>query len=58
MTSNDVVIKGANAIDPDGIAGVMLANPVGGTTGNITGPVMAKGINLVIPVGLEKSIPY
>jgi hypothetical protein len=58
MTSKDVVIKGANAIDPDGIAGVMLANPMGGTTGNITVPVMAKGINLVIPVGLEKSIPY
>ncbi len=58
MTSQDVVIKGANAIDPDGIAGVMLANPMGGTTGYITGPVMAKGINLVIPVGLEKSIPY
>lgn len=58
MTSQDVIIKGANAIDPDGIAGVMLANPMGGTTGNITGPVMAKGINLVIPVGLEKSIPY
>jgi len=22
------------------------------------GPVMAKGINLIIPVGIEKSIPY
>lgn len=58
MGSNDVVIKGANAIDPDGIAGVMLANPVGGTTGLILGTVMARGINLVIPVGLEKSIPF
>ncbi len=58
MTSNDVVIKGANAIDPDGIAGVMMANPVGGTTGSSIGPIMAKGINFVIPVGLEKSIPY
>jgi hypothetical protein len=57
MTSEDVVLKGANAIDPDGIAGVMMANPVGGTTGNIIGTVMARGINLVIPVGLEKSIP-
>lgn len=58
MTANDVVIKGANAIDPDGIAGVMMANPVGGTTGAFMGIVMARGINLVIPVGLEKSIPY
>jgi len=58
MGSNDVVIKGANVLDPDGVAGVMLANPVGGTTGQILGTVMARGINLVIPVGLEKSIPY
>ncbi|MCE8426225.1 MAG: hypothetical protein J5U17_10665 [Candidatus Methanoperedens sp.] len=58
MTSHDVVIKGANALDPAGIAGVMMANPAGGTTGAILGTVMARGINLVIPVGLEKSIPY
>lgn len=58
MTSSDVVIKGANALDPDRIAGVMMANPVGGTTGALIGTIMAKGINLVIPVGLEKSIPY
>lgn len=58
MTSKDVVIKGANALDPDGVAGVMMANPVGGTTGASIGTIMARGINLVIPVGLEKSIPY
>jgi len=58
MTSSDVVIKGANAIDPDGVAGVMMANPMGGTTGGFMGIVMARGINLVIPVGLEKSIPF
>ena len=58
MTAQDVVIKGANAIDPDGVAGVMMANPAGGTTGGFLGIVMARGINLVIPVGLEKSIPY
>jgi hypothetical protein len=58
MTSSDVVIKGANAIDPAGIAGVMMANPVGGTTGALIGTVMARGINLIIPVGIEKSIPY
>lgn len=58
MTSHDVVIKGANALDPQGVAGVMMANPVGGTTGSVLGAVMARGIHLVIPVGLEKSIPY
>ncbi len=58
MSARDVVIKGANALDPDNVAGVMMANPSGGTTGSIIGTVMARGINLVIPVGLEKSIPY
>lgn len=58
MTAQDVVIKGANALDPQGVAGVMLANPVGGTTGSLLGTIVAKGINLVIPVGIEKSIPY
>ncbi len=58
MTSQDVVIKGANALDPHGVAGVMLANPIGGTTGSLLGTIVAKGINLVIPVGIEKSIPY
>ncbi len=58
MNAQDVVIKGANALDPHGVAGVMVANPAGGTTGSIIGAVMARGINLVIPVGLEKSIPY
>lgn len=58
MSARDVVIKGANAIDPYGVAGVMMANPQGGTTGSFIGAVMAKGINLVIPVGIEKSIPY
>ncbi len=58
MGSQDVVIKGANALDPQGVAGVMMSHPQGGTTGGILGAVMARGINLVIPVGIEKSIPY
>ncbi len=58
MGSQDVVIKGANALDPQNVAGVMMSSPMGGSTGSILGAVMAKGINLVIPVGLEKSIPY
>jgi hypothetical protein len=58
MGSQDVVIRGANALDPGGIAGVMMANPQGGSTGSSIGAIMARGINLVIPVGLEKSIPY
>jgi hypothetical protein len=34
MTSQDVAIKGANALDPQGAAGVMMSSPVGDTTGS------------------------
>ncbi len=54
---HDVFIKGANAIDPNGTAGVMLASPVGGTIAAALGVVMARGVHMIIPVGLEKTIP-
>ncbi|MEW6593153.1 MAG: hypothetical protein AB1305_05745 [Candidatus Hadarchaeota archaeon] len=57
MGEGDVVIKGANALDSKGTAGVLLASRSGGTIGKVMGPVKSKGITLVIPVGLEKFIP-
>lgn len=57
MGSKDVFIKGANAIDPFGNAGILLGSSIGGTIGKVFGTLMAKGINIVIPVGLEKMIP-
>jgi hypothetical protein len=57
MGPNDVFIKGANAVDASGVAGVFLADPKGGTVGRSLGAVMSKGINLIIPVGLEKFVP-
>ena len=54
---NDVLIKGANAIDPEGNAGIELAGPGGGTIGSTMGAVIAKGAKLIVPVGLEKLIP-
>jgi len=57
MSGKDVFIKGANAIDPQGNAGIFLGSPIGGTVGRVLGTAMAKGINIVIPVGLEKMIP-
>jgi hypothetical protein len=53
----DVVIKGANALDPSWTAGVFLASETGGTVGRMMGTVMARGVRLVIPVGLEKLVP-
>ncbi len=61
LKPGDVIIKGANAIGPDGIPGVLIGrtNPKtnGGTLGLFHMPAMARGINVIIPVGLEKSIP-
>jgi len=57
MGSRDVFIKGANAIDPFGNVGIYLGSPTGGTVGKVLGTAMAKGVNIIIPVGLEKMIP-
>ncbi len=55
--ADDVMIKGANAVDPEGNAGVLLGSPVGGTIGASLPIVMARGSHLIIPVGLEKLVP-
>ena len=52
-----VFIKGANAIDPQGRAGVFMASPSGGTIGQALGTVQAMGFKLIVPVGLEKLVP-
>jgi hypothetical protein len=57
MGPGDVVIKGANALDPDrGAAGVLVQHPEGGTMGALMGRVHGKKVNLVVPVGLEKQV--
>jgi hypothetical protein len=57
FTAEDVVIKGANAIDVSGVAGVLLGSEVGGTVGKVIGVLAARGSHLIIAVGLEKLIP-
>jgi hypothetical protein len=52
-----VVIKGANAIDPFGNAGVIAAGFDGGTMGATLGTVVSQGLRYLVPVGLEKMIP-
>jgi len=58
MGTKDVFIKGANALDYDGVAGVMMASLTGGTIGEVLGILKAKGVKLVLPIGLEKLVPY
>lgn len=55
MGKRDVYIKGVNTLDYlNNIAGVLIGSPTGGTLGEVLGNIVGKGINLVIPVGLEK----
>lgn len=54
---DDVFVKGANAFDANGNAGVLLANPMGGTVGSSFGVLTARGCKLLVPVGHEKMIP-
>ncbi|HUT80880.1 MAG TPA: hypothetical protein VMZ29_06735 [Candidatus Bathyarchaeia archaeon] len=58
LTKGDIIIKGANALDPDGVAGVLIGNPKGGTCGAIWGTLMARGLHLIIPIGLEKLVAH
>ena len=57
MGSDDVFIKGANAIDPFGAAGILLHGGGGGTIGTAWGHITRNGIQCIIPVGLEKLVP-
>ena len=52
-----VVIKGANAVDPQGYVGIITAGFDGGTVPRFIGPVTSKGLLLITPVGLEKLVP-
>jgi len=57
FTATDVSLKSANAIDPQGNAGILVSNEVAGTIGSIWPTLSARGSYLIAPVGLEKLIP-
>ena len=52
-----VVIKGANAIDPQGNVGIIMAGFDGGSMAKTLGTVVSQGLRYIVPVGLEKTIP-
>jgi hypothetical protein len=54
---DDVFIKGANAIDPEGNAGILTSSLKGGTIGMAWPVLTPRGSHLILPVGLEKLIP-
>jgi len=54
---DDVFIKGGNAIDPQGNAGVYASGMKGGTIGMCWPIVTPRGAHLIQPIGLEKMVP-
>lgn len=52
-----IVIKGGNAIDPEGNIGIVAAGFDGGMVAATIGYVMSQGIKYIVPIGLEKSVP-
>lgn len=57
ISAGDVFIKGGNAVDNTGLAAVLSSDSMGGTIGVAWGPVMQRGVELVVPIGLEKLVP-
>ena len=57
FTVDDVLIKGANAVDHKLRTAVCMGNKFGGTIGAVLGTIYSRGAKLIIPVGLEKMIP-
>jgi len=59
LGADDVFIKGANALDPDGKVGVIVGHAeLGhGAIGRLWTRCVTQGIRVVAPVGLEKRIP-
>jgi hypothetical protein len=56
LRAGDVLVKGANALDPWGTAGVLMGSKTGGTVGRYVIAALSRGVDLVIPVGLSKTI--
>jgi hypothetical protein len=52
----DAVIKGANAVDPYGNAGVLTSNNQSGTIGALVSLLAVRGLPIIMPVGLEKLV--
>jgi hypothetical protein len=57
LEQGDIFIKGGNALDHTGLAAVMVSDSKGGTIGAAQGLLYARGIKLIVPIGIEKMVP-
>jgi hypothetical protein len=53
----DFYVKGVNVIDPDGKAGVLIANPDGGTIARATVSSKKRGFEMILLATMHKLIP-
>ncbi len=58
MDQDDVIIKSGNVLDPTGQVGTLVAHPTGGEAGYYLPHSLAKGIHLIVPTLISKSIPF
>lgn len=59
MQAGDLFIKGANALNyAQGVAGITVGSPTGGTIGAALRALKTRELCLLIPVGLEKEVPF
>ncbi len=56
LRAGDVVLKGANAVDPWGHAAVQIGHPQGGTILVALAAVVGRRVELIVPVGVEKRV--
>lgn len=57
LKEGDVILKGANAVDPEKRrAAILIAHPQAGTAGALLPAYFGRRVRLIIPVGLEKRI--
>jgi hypothetical protein len=56
LKEGDVVLKGANALDPYGQAAVQIGHPQGGTIHAALAAVYGRRVRLIVPVGVEKRV--
>jgi len=56
LGAGDVIVKGGNALDPFGTVGVLLAASTGGTIGRYVPTALARGVDIVIPISISKSV--
>jgi hypothetical protein len=58
MNADDIIIKSGNIMDPAGDVGVLVASPDGGEIGAYLPRISARGVQLIVPMTLNKSVPF